>query len=281
MSANVSFYIPAYNAEKTIEKSIQSVLNQTLKAKEIIIIDDNSYDKTSEIISRYNQIKLIKNQTNLGLGHNRNLAISESKYDIVASIDADVELEKDWLSILLKNLNQNNIIMCGGQMIEKYVQLPTNAWRAKYYSQNWGKKDVINPQFLFGCNTVLNKKYWEKVNGYDEKLKTNGEDINFSNKLKSISNIKLFYSSGAKCYHLQNDTLETLSDRIWRYHSYGYKIKKPSVLKLIKLTIKQFRFLIIRIFENLIKKNLNFIYISFIIFIKFLKNEVINLLKNK
>ena len=281
MSANVSFYIPAYNAEKTIEKSIQSVLNQTLKAKEIIIIDDNSYDKTSEIISRYNQIKLIKNQTNLGLGHNRNLAISESKYDIVASIDADVELEKDWLSILLKNLNQNNIIMCGGQMIEKYVQLPTNAWRAKYYSQNWGKKDVINPQFLFGCNTVLNKKYWEKVNGYDEKLKTNGEDINFSNKLKSISNIKLFYSSGAKCYHLQNDTLETLSDRIWRYHSYGYKIKKPSVLKLIKLTIKQFRFLIIRIFENLIKKNLNFIYISFIIFIKFIKNEVINLLKNK
>ena len=280
MLKEVSFYIPAYNAENTIDKAIQSILNQTIDVKEIIVIDDNSSDRTSEIVSRYSDVKLIKNETNLGLGFNRNLAIKECKNDIIASIDADVELDKNWLKILMNKLNQD-IIMCGGKMIEKYITLPTNAWRSKYYSQNWGEKDILNPPFLFGCNTILKKKNWKIINGYDESLKTNGEDINFSDKLKELFNVNLFYSSEAKCYHLQNDTLETLSNRIWRYHSYGYKIKKPSILKLIKLTIKQFRFLIIRIFENLIHLNFNFIYISFIIFIKFVKNEILNLITNK
>ena len=79
MSTDVSFYIPAYNAEKTIEKAINSILNQTAEVKEIIIIDDNSSDSTSEIVSKYNEIKLIKNKTNRGLGYNRNLAIKNCK----------------------------------------------------------------------------------------------------------------------------------------------------------------------------------------------------------
>ena len=51
MSTEVSVYIPAYNAEKTIEISLNSVLNQTLVASEIIVIDDNSSDKTVELIN--------------------------------------------------------------------------------------------------------------------------------------------------------------------------------------------------------------------------------------
>lgn len=281
MSTDVSFYIPAYNAEKTIEKAINSILNQTAEVKEIIIIDDNSSDSTSEIVSKYNEIKLIKNKTNRGLGYNRNLAIKNCKNDLVASIDADVELDKYWLSTLINNLKQTDIVMCGGKMEEKFISVSTNAWRAKYYSQNWGDNDILNPQFLFGCNTVLVKKYWEKVSGYDEDFKTNGEDINFSNKLRNISNSNLLYSSLATCYHLQNDNVESLSNRVWRYHSFGYKIRKPSFLKLIKLTIKQLRFLAMRLFENFLKLNIDFIYISFVVFIKFVKNEIINLYKNK
>ena len=144
MLKEVSFYIPAYNAENTIDKAIQSILNQTIDVKEIIVIDDNSSDRTSEIVSRYSDVKLIKNETNLGLGFSRNLAIKECKNDIIASIDADVELDKNWLKILMNKLNQD-IIMCGGKMIEKYITLPTNAWRSKYYSQNWGEKDILNP----------------------------------------------------------------------------------------------------------------------------------------
>ena len=64
MKNNISLYIPAFNAEKTIEKSIKSVLQQTLKPKEIIVINDCSTDKTLKLIKNFNQIKIINNKKN-------------------------------------------------------------------------------------------------------------------------------------------------------------------------------------------------------------------------
>ena len=281
MSDKVSIYIPAYNAEKTIEHSIISIKNQTHAVDEIIIIDDNSSDKTLEIISQFKDVVLIKNEKNKGLSFSRNLAIKKSSNEIVGAIDSDVVLNNNWLEILLNNLNQNQIVMCGGNMTEKFITNKFNAWRAKYYSQNWGSKDVINPAFLYGCNTLLLKSAWRNVDGYNNEFRTNGEDIDFSNKIKSFDNSKLFYSSKAICSHLQNDNIKSLSKRIWRYHSYGYKIKKPSIYRFIKLFIKQLKFFIKRFFENLFKFNLFFMYISFIIFIDFIRLEICNYLKNK
>ena len=281
MSEKITIYIPAYNAEKTIEQSIISIKNQTYTVDEIIIIDDNSSDKTPEIIDQYKDIILIKNQKNIGLSFSRNLAIKKSSNEIVGAIDSDVALDKYWLEILLNNINQNQIVMCCGNMTEKFITNKFNAWRAKYYSQNWGNKDIINPAFLYGCNTLLLKSAWKNVGGYNDKFLTNGEDIDFSNKIKSFNNSNLFYSSKAKCSHLQDDNLKSLSKRVWRYHSYGYKIKKPSIYRFIKLSIKQFKFFIKRFFENIFKFNLFFVYISFIIFIDFMKLEMCNYLKNK
>ena len=281
MSDKVSIYIPAYNAEKTIEQSIISIKNQTHIVNEIIVIDDNSSDKTVEIINQFRDIILLKNQKNMGLSFNRNLAIKKSSNEIIGAIDSDVVLDKYWLETLLNNLGQNQIVMCGGNMTEKFITNKFNAWRAKYYSQNWGKKDMINPAFLYGCNTLLLKSAWINVQGYNDKFLTNGEDIDFSNKIKSLDNSNLFYSSRATCVHLQNDNIKSLSKRIWRYHSYGYKIKKPSIYRFIKLSIKQFKFFIKRFFENIFKLNLFFVYISFIIFINFIKFEMCNYLKNK
>ena len=110
---------------------------------------------------------------------------------------------------------------------------------------------------------------------------TNGEDIDFSIRIKSIPDTNLFYSSRALSYHLQDDSLKSLSNRVWRYHSFGYKIKKVSIYRLLKLSIKQLKFLIKKIIENIFKFNFFFIYISFIIFIKFIKLEICNYIKNK
>ena len=101
--------------------------------------------------------------------------------------------------------------MCGGKMDEYLLKNKINVWRAKYYSQNWGNNLISNPPFLFGCNTILVKSVWEKVNGYDEKLKTNGEDINFIQKIKLETDVQIVYQPEAKCFHLQDDNIESLS----------------------------------------------------------------------
>ena len=61
MSYKVTIYIPAFNAEKTIEHSIKSIQYQSLSFDEIIVVDDNSSDNTCEIIKKFHNIKLIQN----------------------------------------------------------------------------------------------------------------------------------------------------------------------------------------------------------------------------
>ena len=271
MTEKVTFYIPAFNAQNTIELCINSVINQTYPVDEIIIINDNSKDNTKEILSKFNDLKIINNKQNLGLGYNRNLGIQNSSNEIIASIDSDVELDKKWLENIIVSLKTNNVVMCGGNMVEKYTNNKVNAWREKYYNQSWGKTDILNPPFIYGCNTILLKNYWKKTKGYDENLKTNGEDIDLCKQLKSIGNINFFYSSNSLCYHLQEDSVLSLSKRVWRYHSFGYKIKTPSKRKLINLSIKQIRFFLIRFFKALLKFEIKYIIISFMVLINFIK----------
>tara|TARA_Y100000590_G_C15643124_1_gene985792 strand:+ start:530 stop:1378 length:849 start_codon:yes stop_codon:yes gene_type:complete len=276
----VSIYIPAFNAEKTIEQSIASILNQSIKVDEIIVINDNSSDQTEKIINSFNNIKIINNLKNMGLGYNRNLAIKSCKNNIVGSIDADVVLDKFWLENLMKHLNRNEIMMCGGKLTEKFIDNKYNLWRSNNYSQNWGDKDLLNPPFLYGCNTLQIKNIWTEVKGYDESMLTNGEDIDYTNKVRSNRKNNLYYSAKSLCFHLQDDNLDSLSQRIWRYHSFGYKIKEPSIKRFFKLLIKQLKFLFKRIIKDLFKLNFHFLLIDLMIFFYFIKLEIIRMIKS-
>ena len=133
---SVSIYIPAFNAEKTIRNSLTSIKNQSYQFDEVIVINDNSNDFTLDIVKEFKDVNIINNIENKGLGYNRNLGVKNSSYKIVASIDADVVLEKNWLEVMIQNFEQYENIICGGKMIEELVQNKFNAWRAKYYSQN-------------------------------------------------------------------------------------------------------------------------------------------------
>ena len=281
MNNQVSIYIPSYNAESTIREVIDSILNQSYKFDEIIVVNDNSNDKTVENISSFSEIKIINNNTNKGLGFSRNVGIKNCKNEIVAGIDADVVLDKFWLETILSYLKKDKIVMCGGNLKEKLTENKFNLWRSIHYKQNWGEQELLNPPFLYGCNTIQLKSIWKQIGGYDEELKTNGEDIDYSNRVKSSEDTNVFYSNKALCYHLQNDNIKTLSRRVWRYHSFGYKMKKPTIYRFTKLTIKQLKFFFQRSISSLFKLNFYFLYINFFILLNFIKLELTNVLKEK
>ena len=170
--------------------------------------------------------------------------------------------------------------MCGGNLAEKYTNNVYNKWRSIHYKQNWGNQNIVNPAFLFGCNTIQKKAAWEKIKGYDESLKLNGEDIDYSFRLRREGH-DLFYCYEAKCLHLQNDDLKSLSTRVWRYHSFGYKIKKIGYYRFIKLITKQFKFFAVRSAKALLNLNFKFILINFKILLYFIKFELKNVHINK
>lgn len=107
----VSVIMPAYNAEKYIEESILSVLNQTYKNFELIIINDCSTDSTLEIIHKYklidNRILVINNNENLGVVNSRNKAIYLASGSYLAFLDSDdiwlpLKLQKQ-ISFMIEN----------------------------------------------------------------------------------------------------------------------------------------------------------------------------------
>jgi teichuronic acid biosynthesis glycosyltransferase TuaG len=108
----VSVIMPAYNAEKHIEESIQSVINQTFKTWELIIVDDGSTDKTSNIIKKQTELDeriFYYYQENSKQGRARNYGISKSKGKYIAFLDADDiwfanKLDQQLISIQEKNV---------------------------------------------------------------------------------------------------------------------------------------------------------------------------------
>jgi len=264
MSNNISLYIAAYNAEKTIEKSIKSILQQTLKPKEIIVINDCSTDKTLSLLKKFNQIKIINNKKNYGLAKSRNIALKYSKYDLLASIDSDVICKKNWLEKLFNTMIKKKADLIGGKLIDKYVKEPANHWRSYYLKQNWGDRQINNPQFVFGANFLLNKRKIKNLNiKYNETFRTNGEDVNFSKILKS-KNCNLYYEPKAICYHYQFDDVISLSRRYWRYSYYGAGLKKLTLIRLIKLILRQIKLFFLLMYGDLLKKNYHFLYINLI-----------------
>ena len=95
----ISIIIPVYNAEKYLKKCIDSVINQNVESKEIILVNDGSIDNSQEIIDEYvakypDMIKAIK-QENAGQAVARNVGIENASGEFLAFLDSDDYLEEN------------------------------------------------------------------------------------------------------------------------------------------------------------------------------------------
>lgn len=101
MSAGISVIIPAYRCERTVEQSVRSALNQTVRDLEVIVIDDASDDGTAEILARLQtedaRVRVITLSENGGVANARNRGASEARAQWVAFLDSDDLWEADKL----------------------------------------------------------------------------------------------------------------------------------------------------------------------------------------
>ncbi len=113
MNPSVSVIIPAYNTEAYIARAIESVLEQTEKNIELIVVDDASTDKTLEIVKGFSdkRIKILVNNQNRGQNFCTNLAIKEAQGNWIARLDADDWYAVDRLEKLLNIAYDQNIDM--------------------------------------------------------------------------------------------------------------------------------------------------------------------------
>ena len=112
MNKLISIIMPVYNAEKYLNRSIESIMNQTYNNIEIILVNDGSTDNSLEICTNYqekdNRIKLI-NQENKGVSFARNKGIDESTGDYIMFIDSDDYIEKNMIEDMVEKIIEDDI----------------------------------------------------------------------------------------------------------------------------------------------------------------------------
>ncbi|MEW6407487.1 MAG: glycosyltransferase family A protein [Patescibacteria group bacterium] len=114
MSPKVSIIIPAYQAEKTIKKCLDSIFPQTFNNFEVIVVNDGSADETLKILKSYeipryarNDIIKIINQKNQGSNPARNRGVKEAKGNYLLFCDADIEMKPQMLEKMVEILEKN------------------------------------------------------------------------------------------------------------------------------------------------------------------------------
>ena len=114
----ISVIIPTFNRENTILSSVQSVLSQSYKNLELIIVDDCSSDNTIKIVSQISdqRLRIIRHKKNLGACEARNTGIRNAKGSMIAFQDSDDIWRKDKLDLQLKILEEFNADICISQM---------------------------------------------------------------------------------------------------------------------------------------------------------------------
>jgi glycosyltransferase involved in cell wall biosynthesis len=219
----VSLYIPTHDSGEYLEESLKSVFSQTVKFSEIIVVDEASKDNTLKIAEKF-RVRVVKINDGSGLACARNTGLNHARYDYVASIDSDVALDKNWLKNIMKNFEDKKILGASGQLVEDmhgyYVD-----WRRIHMAQNWGENKLLNPDFMFGSNCVLDKKKIKPAGGYDERYKTNYEDVDFSHRLRA-KGLVYVYDPRSICYHRKNDSLLSLMKSYYRWNYFAYPLPK-------------------------------------------------------
>ncbi|MBR5046903.1 MAG: glycosyltransferase family 2 protein, partial [Eubacterium sp.] len=114
----VSIIVPVYDVEEYLDRCVESLLSQTLKDIEIILIDDGSPDRCGEICDRYavqdHRVRVIHKE-NAGLSRARNQGIDEARADLIAFIDSDDYVDHDMIEMLYDNLIKEDadVSVCG------------------------------------------------------------------------------------------------------------------------------------------------------------------------
>ncbi len=216
----VSVYVPAYNVADFLGPCIEGLLGQTFPADEILVIDDGSRDTSAEIAARYPSVTLIRHPVNKGLAAARNTAMRAARNELVASMDADCIAAPDWLAELARNLTDPAIVGVGGKLIEGVQRSLADRWRSVHMPQHWGDAPIRGPRFLFGCNNLFRKSAVLELGGYDERMRTNGEDTDLCMRLRE-KNWKFLYVPSAQATHLRHDTTRSILDTYWRWWRFG------------------------------------------------------------
>jgi glycosyltransferase involved in cell wall biosynthesis len=210
---SVTILIAVYNEEKHIAKCLTSLLGQSYRAVEIVVIDDGSTDGTSAIVNQFPSVRLLK-QAHLGKAKAINRGAVEATGSILFFLDGDMYFDADYVARMVEPIREGRT--SGTSHAQEYVANTDNPW-AVFLQLKSGMPARLRLQLgpaeiERGCTiyrAILKQRFLE-VGGFD--------DTGFfdDQTLYPKLNERAVYVEGAVCYHHNPETLgEVFRAGIW------------------------------------------------------------------
>src|SRR4029077_10798506 len=163
----VSVVVCAYNAADTLEDNLRSLERLTYPDYEIILVNDGSKDRTSEIARSFARVRVI-DTPNAGLSAARNVGLAEASGEIVAYTDADTRVDRDWLTFLVQPFLTSDVVGSGGPKVvpKDEAPLPKCIARAPGGPTHVLLDDRI-AEHVPGCNMAFKRDALLAIGGFN------------------------------------------------------------------------------------------------------------------
>lgn len=215
----ISIVVAVYNAEKTLKKCVDSLLNQTYNNIEIILVNDCSKDNSLDICNEYSKanynVKVISNNRNSGVSDTRNNGIDNSTGEYICFVDSDDYVESNYIEVLYYYYQKYNTVpICGFVYHDEYnhAKPVKYSWSGNEGLVSLGEAFKLNSELYLTAlwNKLFNNNVIKENNVRFDETISMGEDLKFTLDYFTISNIDKVYVFSDYLYHytkLSGDTL--------------------------------------------------------------------------
>jgi glycosyltransferase involved in cell wall biosynthesis len=241
----LSVIVSAYNAEATLPGLFDSLLNQTFKDYELIIVDDGSTDSTSKIAKSYN-CNLIELPKNHGPAYCRNMGAQNAGGDILVFTDSDCRADANWLESIQAHFSQNDTDTIMGRLIllpstflgDSISALGFPAGGAIGFDKIWKVDKNGFTHSLSSCNCAIRKDVFEEAGRFDDTFPyPGGEDSLLAYNLISL-NYRIKYCPDVVVYHEARDSWRSFLKWQFRRGISSFVFSKKVVKKKFFLSLR-------------------------------------------
>jgi len=215
----ISIIVAVYNREGFIKECLGSLLKQAKSDFEIIVIDDGSCDRTSEILRQYQdpRLRVFRNEKNRGLAYSRNQGVLEARAAVVAFIDSDCTAHPDWAENLLRPFDgDQEVMMVGGRVDDP---LPKTYWEFVNKGNDFIAAQSGYVQRIVGCNMAFRKDFLRE-HPFDETARYPAADeLDLCLRCEKRKK-KIYYAHDAVVCHYHRSSM--VSTILQQFH-YGFE----------------------------------------------------------
>ncbi|MFH0876150.1 MAG: glycosyltransferase family 2 protein [archaeon] len=221
----ISIIIPTYNAADTLYACLESISNLDHNNYEVIIVDDCSTDNSVEIARKFN-VTVIAIKTNFGPAICRNKGAEIAKGDILAFVDSDCEVPRDWLKNFERIFETKDVAAISGSY-SRFVKRNFVS-QFQHYNTCYIRRDI--PEYTENCtssNLACKKDFFFKVGGFPNMRAA--EDLQFGSKLSRIAKIYWMGCNGVAHNYKEDVKSYFKQQKSWAIAIIQSYLSKPSI----------------------------------------------------